>query len=169
MIDFLLFASLPCEGVPMQPVTVSDQAEALSAFPPFSQEERKSFSEKQWVRTQDFLCEWYEGADGLRLSSQEVVELYGPLTLQKALTGTVHLVCHNSEPSASIVRCREARGWSQYDLAVQAQIMVEDVADAENQNRCTSMDVLLKIGTAFGIDGRLFSFQQFGLKKRARV
>jgi len=128
----------------------------------------ESVTAKEWIRTQDFLCRWYEGAEGLRLSTQEVVELFGQAVLEKARLGTVILVCHNTEPSASIVRLREARKWSQYDLAVQAQIMVEDVVDAENQNRCTSMDVLMKIGKAFDIDGRLFSFVQFGLKKRAR-
>jgi len=127
-----------------------------------SLQERSRSSKLRWVRSQDQLALYSEGATGMQMSTEEVVELFGLRVMDEVYeSGGAVLVADHSEPAASIKRVRESKSLTQEELAQLACVTIAEAQDAENENKRNSIWMLDKICKVLGIDTRLIGFKRF--------
>jgi len=125
-------------------------------------EERASTSGREWVRSQDGLALFSGNATGMKLSSAEVLEIFGIDRMREVLEyGSAVLPCSHDEPAASLIRRRTRLGLTQAELAKKAGVTVGELVDAENESTRTSIQVLDKICRTLSIDTRRISFERF--------
>lgn len=122
-------------------------------------EQRAFTSNLAWVRSQDQLALYQEGATGMRLTTLDVVLLFGLRIMREVYeNGGAVLVCSHDEPAASIRRVRERRNISQTQLAIRAGLTLQQVRDAENENKLNDIWVLDKICKILDLDTRKLGF-----------
>lgn len=127
-------------------------------------EERAATSKRVWVRSQDGLAIFSEGATGRVLTSSEALERFGMATLHEALDyGSAILIKEHGEPMKTIKNRREELGWILEEVALRTGLTVEEVADAENPRTASSIRKIERVCEALGLDERLISFESGAL------
>ncbi|MBU5614472.1 ImmA/IrrE family metallo-endopeptidase [Geomonas azotofigens] len=116
-------------------------------------------SSLEFVRSQDHLALFSEGATGRKLTAWQAYHSFGLNVLkQVAEDGVAIIVCDESEPGATIKQQREKIGLSLKDLSKEAGITERQVKDAESGHTRSPIQVLEKICTILGLDEQLISF-----------
>src|SRR3989339_1231834 len=124
-------------------------------------EEREKTSTQLWVRSQDHLAIYNaeRKPTGLTLTPREVYELFGWEMIDEACWySSAILPKVKDEPSGSIRRCREKKGWTQEELAKRAEIPLEEVLKVEDRTDRTTIQMLKKMCDALEIDWRVITF-----------
>jgi len=125
-------------------------------------EERAKTSRRMFVRSQDEIGEDRPTATGMKLTAEELVEIFDErILLDLASEGQTIIVCEYNEPAASITNCRNRLGWNQQELARRAGLTPDEIADAENSDTRTSIWTLDKICRVLCIDTRRISYEKF--------
>ncbi len=124
--------------------------------------ERARTSHKLFVRSQDSFASFHQGANGLTMSAQKALEVYGFNILLEAVTqGSAILVCSEDEPSRSIRLRREQLQLTQQQLAENAGVSDAIVIAAEDPVFTSSIHQLQKICEALGLDVYEIGFLPF--------
>lgn len=123
--------------------------------------ERKARESKLlFVRSQDHLALFREGATGRRLLAVEALEIFGVDLLREIVDrGSAILPSGKEEPSATFRKRRESLGLSPDSVARRAGIKVQDVINAENSRIRTSIHILERLASVLSLDERLISWK----------
>jgi hypothetical protein len=117
---------------------------------------------KTLVRSQDQIAVAENGAAvGWQITPEEALEWYGEeVIIALEQEGAALLACDREEPAQTFRNRRICLHWSIEDAAIEAGVTSDDVVDAENHYKSSSIHVLVKIAKALGLDPRFISFKR---------
>ncbi|HBK34622.1 MAG: hypothetical protein UU08_C0004G0020 [Candidatus Uhrbacteria bacterium GW2011_GWE2_40_58] len=112
----------------------------------------KSTSRK-WVRDQDHLAVFTEGATGLVMSSQDALRIFGLKKLEEAIEyGCAIIVRNHAEPANSLRQRRYECDLDQHQVAQKTGMSIEQVRDCENSRTRSDIHLIARICHALGLD-----------------
>jgi Zn-dependent peptidase ImmA (M78 family) len=116
---------------------------------------RAATSDVLFVRGQDELSLFRNGATGRVLTAGEALDLFGEQALRSVVDeGSAILVSSPTEPARTLRTRREALGLSQADVAKRAQLDAKQVEAAEDSRRCNPIRDLERIAQVLSLDDR---------------
>lgn len=122
--------------------------------------QRAKASPRLYVRSQDHLAEYREGASGRVLSAWEAFDAFGVEVLAEvAEYGSAILVDDAHEPAYTLKKRRKALGLTARDVALKAKLSESEVAAAELTQQRSPIRTLERIAAVLGLDERLLSFR----------
>lgn len=123
--------------------------------------EHASTSSRQFVRSQDHLSLWKEGAKGRILSALQAFDAFGfPKLIEAVEFGTAVLPPDQSEPATTLKTRREALGLTAENVAQAAGVTHIEVQDSENPRSRVPIRLLERICASLGLDERLIGFEK---------
>jgi Zn-dependent peptidase ImmA (M78 family) len=121
-------------------------------------EERARTSVRMFVRSQDHLAPYSEGATGHRLSASETLAAFGVQKLAEMVEfGSAILPPSPEEPAATLRQRRTALGLTTHMVASRAGVQESDVERAEQVATRSPISVLERIAAAMGLDERVIA------------
>ncbi|MDH4227030.1 MAG: XRE family transcriptional regulator [Deltaproteobacteria bacterium] len=134
-------------------------------------EERAKSSKIIFVRSQDELAIYSNGAKGSKLTAWEAFKTFGIDVLEEAVDeGSAILVCAQDEPAKTFQERRENLGLTQEDIAKYCELTNEEVADIENPKKKNPIQKLKKLAQYLGLDEREITFKKgFGGDKNLAI
>jgi hypothetical protein len=121
-----------------------------------SEAARAASSNQQFVRNQDHLALWSEGARGRVLNAREALELFGMQRLVEAVDyGSAILTTAPGEPALTLSQRREALGLDQRAFAKATKRPLAEIQDSEDPKTRSPIRVLEPIAAALGLDERV--------------
>lgn len=115
---------------------------------------------KRYVRSQDQLAVYEEGATGQVLTEQEATDIFGADLLKRVADEYVlPIVINPDEPAATIRKRREDLGISHADLARSLSEKEETVRRLEDPSTRNPIRLLLRAAISLGLDERQISFE----------
>jgi hypothetical protein len=114
-----------------------------------SEAARAASSNQQFVRNQDHLALWSEGARGRVLNAREALELFGMQRLVEAVDyGSAILTTAPGEPALTLSQRREALGLDQRAFAKATKRPLAEIQDSEDPKTRSPIRVLEPIAAA---------------------
>lgn len=112
-----------------------------------------------FVRSQDELALDSEKATGIRLTYDEVMEIFGQKIIDEVYDyGSAIIVCNREEPAKTLRTRREALGYSQDLVANLANLSTYQVVDCEDSGTASPIRNLIAVATVLGLDPRYISW-----------
>lgn len=109
----------------------------------------------KFVRSQNYISEYREGATGRQISAYEMATKYGDkiydIISEIYDYGSAILQISKDEPAMSLKNAREALGLSIEQVANKLNLSIDSIEDAENCKTKTSFTTLSKIAHTYGI------------------
>ncbi len=120
--------------------------------------ERARHSNVVFVRSQDHLAFFKEGATGRKLSALEALENFGiEKLIELADYGSAILPSDRSEPAKSFKNQITALGLKHETIAKRAKVSKADIASSESSSSTLPIQTLEKLAIALGMDERFIS------------
>lgn len=124
-------------------------------------EERAKTSSVLFVRSQDELSLFREGAKGRQLSAREALIAFGFEVLEEAVSeGSAILVDSETEPAITFKKRRESLALSSHDIAHFLGIADSVINDIENPKKRNPIRTLELVAQYLGLDERKIAFQR---------
>lgn len=124
-------------------------------------EELAKSSDMIFIRSQDELSLYREGATGRQLSAWEALETFGPEVLEEVLfEGSAIIVISRDEPAATFKKRREALGLSIRNIADYLKLeerLISRIENSENRNKMRTLEL---VAQHLGLDERKITFQK---------
>ena len=115
--------------------------------------QRARTSHRIFVRSQDELAVYRDGATGRRLTAWEAFSAFGYNKLLEAVTHSSAILVSDLRKPASVLRDqRERLGLEIVDIARRLGVSQTDVLNAENPNKRASIHFLERVAQALGLD-----------------
>lgn len=123
--------------------------------------EHAATSSRQFVRSQDHLSLWKEGAKGRILSARQAFDAFGlPKLIEAVEFGTAVLPPDQTEPATTLKTRRQDLGLTAENVAQAAGVSLIEVQDAENPCSRVPIRLLERICASLGLDERLIGFEK---------
>lgn len=111
-----------------------------------------------FVRSQDHLSIFKEGATGHRITAGQAYAAYGIEALQEVRDYGSAILAHSElEPAQTLRLQREALGLTELDVSKRTGLKLSDIISCEDSSSRSSIATLEKISIALGLDERLIA------------